>query len=318
MRDYIGVVVATYNGEKYIEQQLKSIINQTIQPNMIVVSDGKSSDKTVKICNDVLCKSGIPHKIFTSDKQLSVTENFNKALEECDCDYIFFADQDDWWYPNKVEIMIDSMKKYDACLAFSNAEITDKNLNPRNIDLWTSIRYQNTADIKVYPKNDDSFIQELIKHNIVTGMTMCITAGFRAHVLPLFDGVIHDKWISFLAAYYGPVVAVNKNLVLYRQHGDNAVGTDRSLKRSLANKKKYETKLNNWLLMIQKCFEKISDVQRSEPVDLEEYIGFLNKRVNYIQKKRNLFFVLTFIPEYKKFVLNPVEIFIKDIIARVL
>ena len=139
MSNTIGVVLATYNGELYVEQQLRSIIGQTKKPTMIIVSDGGSTDRTIEVCSAVLEDSGISSNILVSDTQLSAAANFEKALNHCDCDIIFFSDQDDVWMPNKIELLTQAMEKNDCCLAFANAFITDSSLKQNGKEKRTSL-----------------------------------------------------------------------------------------------------------------------------------------------------------------------------------
>ena len=317
MNATIGVVVATYNGEKYIEEQLLSIIKQTLKPDLIVISDGNSSDDTVKVCKKVQEKSGIDFKLLTSDKQLSVPVNFNKALENCDCDFIFFSDQDDYWVEDKIEITIGFIQRTNSCMAFSNAILTNQYLEKSEIQLWNSIGFNQKEEITVYKKGDRIFINELIKHNVVTGMTTCITAALRKYILPLSESAIHDKWISLLAIYYGNVVAINKDLVLYRQHSNNAVGTERSIKKSLKNRKHYIDKLKNRRCMIEELKNRIDTREPLEESDLTQYLSFLNRRIEFVHKEERFFFIIYFAKDYFRYEYRPMEILIKDLIVRI-
>lgn len=129
MPETIGVCIATYNGEKYIEEQLKSIINQKRPVDYIVISDGCSEDATLDICEKILSRNNIDFKILRSDKRLSVTENFERGLKELRTDYIFLSDQDDFWKRDKTSIAIEQMKLNRAKLFFSNAELVDEHLH---------------------------------------------------------------------------------------------------------------------------------------------------------------------------------------------
>ncbi len=162
MGNTVGVIIATYNGEKYVRHQLNTIINQSLKPDLIVVSDGGSTDNTIDICIQTLSNSGIQYKVLTSNERLSVQANFNKALSECNCNYIFFADQDDSWIRNKIEITINDMMKSNASLAFTNAAITNEALVRSGVSLWDSIGYRQNSPNHLYNQNDVHFIEELV------------------------------------------------------------------------------------------------------------------------------------------------------------
>ncbi len=315
MKETVGAVIATYNGEKYVDQQLMSIINQDRKPDLIVISDGGSSDRTVEICREILSSSEIKYIILTSDTQLSVPINFGKAIENCCCDYIFLSDQDDYWVKDKISVTLEAMANNDVCMAFTNATITDGALNHKGTTLWDTIGFKPEDEITVFEKNDFDFIHELIRHNIVTGMTICLTSDLRDVVLPISSNAIHDKWISMLAIFTGNIVAINQELVLYRQHGNNAVGTQRNLRKSLNNKRSYLDRLIQREKMISELFERIEGIDY--PEFLVNYKMYLRKRIEFLRGTTNFFSAVRLLNEYKKNEYKPLEIMIKDYIVRV-
>lgn len=106
-----SVAVCTYNGEKYIEEQLNSIIQQSIKPNQIVISDDNSSDNTVEIAKEILEKSGINYIINVNKPNLGITENFDKAFSLCTGDIIFPSDQDNVWFENYIQEFLLAFQK---------------------------------------------------------------------------------------------------------------------------------------------------------------------------------------------------------------
>lgn len=312
----LGVVLATFNGEKYIEQQLLSLANQTLRPDMIVISDANSKDSTIDIARRVLDKINIEYKILTSDKQLSVRENFQKALENIDTYYIFFCDQDDVWVNNKIEITIHYMKKFKAVLAFTNARLVDANLNSTKRDnLWERIQYNVTYEYQYYKENDNTFISELLKHNVVTGMCMCITNELKAFILPFSIHGIHDSWIALNAISHGNVIAINKKLVLYRQHELNVIGANNSgINKKIEKSKKYVSNIKNRLELIKDW--KFKNCICQDEVD--KYIDFLAFRLDLIEKNEKLFSIVMELRMYKKYEVRSTSIILKDSIMRVL
>src|SRR5438034_11669775 len=102
MNKTIGVAIATFNGVRYIEEQLNSICSQTVKPNLISISDDGSTDGTVAALEVFRRRSKIPVVLNTNTKRVGVVENFMRAFNQCDTDYISYSDQDDVWHPNKV------------------------------------------------------------------------------------------------------------------------------------------------------------------------------------------------------------------------
>lgn len=139
----ISVAICTYNGEKYIKEQLDSIIHQTRVPDEIILCDDKSSDKTILIASEILDRSGIKYHIYVNENNLGVIENFKNAINYCKGDIIFTCDQDDIWNSNKVELIINEFEKNDKCvLVFTDAELVNKNLNPIGMKLWSTLSFK--------------------------------------------------------------------------------------------------------------------------------------------------------------------------------
>lgn len=215
--------MATYNGEKYIEEQLKSIINQTYQDWRLIISDDASKDRTVAIIKQYQRK--YPRKIFlhVNDKPTgSAKNNFYHLLDYIENDYVMFSDQDDVWLNNKISKtynkMLEMEKKYGSkipLLVHTDLCVVDENLQVIN----KSFCYMQGID---YKRNK---LNNLLVENIATGCSMMIN---RALVNLLYlkphNSVMHDAWIALIASTFGHIGFIRESTILYRQHGDNCVG----------------------------------------------------------------------------------------------
>lgn len=124
----IAILMATYNGEKFIEKQILSIIDQTVTDWDLYISDDQSTDNTVKIIKEYENKDQRIH-LYSGDKK-GPRNNFLKLFSKIESDYYFFCDQDDLWEKDKIKTMIKSVKEYDMnvpLLAYSNLECIDAN-----------------------------------------------------------------------------------------------------------------------------------------------------------------------------------------------
>lgn len=313
----VGIVIATYNGEKYIKEQIESIINQTVKPDKIVVSDGGSSDDTVYICESLLSTSGIEHIVLRSNFQLPVRDNFQKGLINCDSDIIFFADQDDVWNRNKLEITLQGFFNKNVCMVFTNASIVDENLKDSGESLWDSIGYKYTKGQYSYRKFSTEFLKILCKHNIVTGMCMAITRELKDFALPFTENSIHDVWLAFLSICCGDVVAISDKCVQYRQHANNVVGTTVSVASALKHKSGYAWRVRVRQKFICDVLERVHTVQSGKiSCLLEEYKKFISKRNEFLDKREKLIFPITAIGMYKKYEYKYWRIILKDYITR--
>ncbi len=312
----IGVVVATYNGEKYIEEQLKSILAQTVKPDFIVVSDANSSDNTLPICEKILSSSGIAYTLLRHDKQLGVVENFEDGAKNCDSRYTFFCDQDDSWLPEKIEKFIAVFKKYDPAMVFSNAYVTNAELEKSNALLWNEVGYKQKQAEKVYEKEDGAFCAELLRRNVVTGMCMAIDNTKLHVVYPFSKFGIHDMWLSHAGILCGRVVGIKQPLVLYRQHANNAVGVESGLRKSYNHRIGYLERLGNRRALIEDVVERFTDEDSITRNIYRDYLKHITQRITYVNKTRFVLSNLKSIPLYIKYEYKWFSIFIKDIYAR--
>ena len=127
----ISIVMATYNGEKYLKQQLDSIAAQTILPDELIIGDDCSTDKTLEILDEFKNKVSFDVKILKNEVNKGYIKNFARVILEAKGDFVFLCDQDDFWFPNKIERVIDTFAKNPkAQLIAHNAMCTDSELKP--------------------------------------------------------------------------------------------------------------------------------------------------------------------------------------------
>lgn len=228
----ISVALCTYNGEKFISEQLQSIINQTVSVDEIIICDDNSTDKTASICEEILSKSGIDYKIVVNEASLGVANNFLKALKMTTGDYVFTCDQDDVWHKNKVEIFIKEAKKSNSLIYFSNGLLVDSNNHSLNKTLWDSINL-NFSEIE----GCDSPLKTILKRPIVTGAAMCVSKKLIDKVNSIPENWLHDEWFSIIASVEKSIIPIDEITFNYRQHQNNVVG---------AVRKDFKTRFTNW------------------------------------------------------------------------
>ena len=221
----IEIILPTYNGYQYLEEQLKSIIIQKIKNDWsLLIRDDNSTDLTQNIIYNYQDK--YPHKIFSinySKKNLGITSNIACLLEQSKSDYIMFCDQDDIWLPNKIETTLNKMlemeKEYGKqtpILIHTDLKVVDNNLN------LISPSFRNYQNIEPNPKN---LLPRLLVQNFVTGCTMMINKPLRDLIIPIpTQAIMHDWWIALIAASFGKIAYISEPTVLYRQHQQNTVG----------------------------------------------------------------------------------------------
>jgi len=228
----VSIAMATYNGEKYIAEQLESIINQT-HPNIeIVITDDASADNTVSIIRDYQQKNNFI-KLFINPVNSGVTKTFENSFKNSSGDFIAIADQDDIWELNKLEVLLHAIENEDA--AYSNSALVDKDGKSMN-KLFSSLM------------NLQSFYSGAVflMGNCVPGHTIMMKADFTKKILPLPTEIMFDRWISFCAASNNGIKYVDMPLVKYRQHESNTIGVGKSKNKKVKKTKsqKFNIKLN--------------------------------------------------------------------------
>ncbi len=218
-----SIALCTFNGAAYLPAQLQSILGQSLPPLEVVVRDDGSSDETPEILERFQREAPFSVRLLESNNRLGSTKNFERVIAECKGDYIFLADQDDVWHPDKLQRITDTLQTHSkACFAFSNAQAVDPTLAPLGFTLWSAVRF--VAEGK---PSETELLPELVHRNVVTGATMCFRSALRESIPPAPDGWVHDHWIAWCLSIIGPSVCVNECLVQYRQHANQQIGIQR-------------------------------------------------------------------------------------------
>lgn len=220
----ISVVVCTYNGEKYLEQQLVSIVQQTRPPDEIIVSDDGSTDQTLAIAHKILAMAeavGIAVSVVSRKKPLGASGNFSSALPLAQHDLIALSDQDDVWSLNKLELLGATFEAHlDALLVHTDATLIDST-GAATTTLMATLRLTSGERLALRARRG---LETLVRRNVVTGATVMLRRSLLGQALPIPDGWVHDEWLALVAATQGGLVFDERRLVDYRIHADNAIG----------------------------------------------------------------------------------------------
>lgn len=202
---FISVAIATFNGERFIEEQLNSILKQTRLPDEIIICDDCSSDSTVEIIKRIELTTNIYIKIIENQINLGYTNNFLKAISLTKGDLIFISDQDDVWFDNKIAKVCDLANKYSNKHVFINdTYFVDEHLNKTGLTKLQTIK-------KIY-NNDSQF---------VAGCCTAITGDLLKIFSLMPNDYSYDEWIHYLGSITNTRVVIDEPLQLYRRHGGN-------------------------------------------------------------------------------------------------
>jgi glycosyltransferase involved in cell wall biosynthesis len=218
----IDILLASYNGEKYITEQIESILNQTYKDWFLYIKDDCSTDNTVKIINAYEKRYKDKIKVIVSDKPSgSAKDNFFSILQYSKSDYIMTCDQDDVWIPEKIEITYNKMKEAENAykeipiLVHTDLKVADENLNVISDSLLKMQNLDSSRDK----------LNNLLVQNIVTGCTVMVNRKLLDYIktIPKY-AIMHDWWMALIASSLGKIEFIEKPTVLYRQHKYNDVG----------------------------------------------------------------------------------------------
>ncbi|MEC9650923.1 glycosyltransferase family 2 protein, partial [Escherichia marmotae] len=251
-----------YNGEKYISEQIKSILNMSgfdIYVNSIIVCDDNSTDRTLEIIKAIVPREKLCILKNATDRNLGPVKNFERGILASKSEYVMLSDQDDVWNNEKLLACMDARKKCNeekSFLIFSDLEVVDRDLNliAESFQEYQSIPYD-------WHKN----INNLLIQNVAPGCTMFFNKKLISMALPLPDEcIMHDWWLLLVATLHGEVYFLKDKLIKYRQHGNNQVGAKKNGLIEIAKdfyklKQKAEKNLKETILQMNAFSEKFDE-----------------------------------------------------------
>ena len=225
-----SVVIATYNGSRFIQEQLDSIINQTVLPDEIVISDDGSTDSTVELVQSFFNQhADLPIKyqlVLNNRDNHGVRGNFENTVNHSSGEYVFFCDQDDVWLPNKIERLVNVLDSCNEQVVIHNAQVLkefddgtfrliDKHLM-NNYPFDSKGMYKIDGSVQVWPA--------FYCNCVIQGMCSCIKRDYLLSVSPFSKAANHDEWILFCAIADNTLLAIKDDLAYYRIHRHNTAG----------------------------------------------------------------------------------------------
>lgn len=231
----IDILMATYNGEKFLREQIESILKQTYSNFRLLISDDLSTDKTREILKEYEEKDN-RIRVYYQEKNLGYVKNFEFLLNKVENNYYMLSDQDDVWLPEKVKHAYKTIKEENSILAFSDLIVVDEKLN---ILEKSFLKYYK---LKHKVQKYDNY-NRLYLYNCVTGCTIIGTKAMLSKIIPIPEEtkhIIHDYWIALISQANGKVSYIKETDILYRQHGKNSVGYSRKKLKEETIKQKRE------------------------------------------------------------------------------
>lgn len=274
----IDILMATYNGEKYIREQIQSILDQKYKNIKLIISDDCSTDNTVSIIKSIAQKDS-RIILLKNNTNKGYIKNFEYLIEYSSAEYIMLSDQDDVWKKDKIKKSFNYLLQTKSDLVFSDLTVVDENLNKIN-------RSFNKA-MHLHPEKLKSY-KDLFHRNHGTGSTFLFKSKMKQYILPFIDlktkEYIHDWYILFECFYNGNVSYLNESSILYRQHKDNQIGLSKNKHTLLCHLREKRKKY------ISDHYEFISKFKKKN-YDVQQYIEYIKslEKTRFINLKFKLF-----------------------------
>ena len=221
MTEKVEILLATYNGEQYLREQLESILNQDYDNWVIRACDDASTDTTYNVLKEY--QEQYPDKFILTKNEVgfgSAKKNFMQLIRSSTCDYVMCCDQDDVWLPNKISVTINEMRKNEQedmpVLVHTDLKVVDSNLQVLSESFFEHSNFRKEFELN-----------EILIQNFVTGCTMMMNRPMIELIsrVDVCDKILMHDWVaSVLATSLGKVAFVDEPTMLYRQHAINSVG----------------------------------------------------------------------------------------------
>ena len=279
----ISIALATYNGEKFIKEQIDSIIYQTFEDWELVISDDCSNDRTIEILHEYEKKDKRIH-VFCNQVNVGFKDNFAKAISYCKGEYIALADQDDVWTNDHIELLYKNIGN--NSLICSNSTVVDENLN--------RLGYQLHNDTLFVADNKESQFIQLIYSNFVQGCTVLFKKELMKDFIPIPKNQrYHDYWLAWVAVTKNGIKYIDQSTLFYRQHFSNITDNSRTnIIKRIRNIIKQRNEFQNNIIWADDVFRlSISEVQEKE----------LKKGLDFLKSYDNIFKRWIYIPYYIKY-----------------
>lgn len=287
----ISVVMTTYNGEKYIEDQLTSIIKQSRQPDEVIIYDDSSTDKTVELVNNFIRDHALENwSFYINHINLGWKDNFFEASKKATGDIIFFSDQDDVWKEDKIEIMSFAMEKYGMGALYGEKDFIDQN----------NMEHPERNEKRKFSGKIEQISLSKSFYTIKTlGCCMCVSRFVLDKYLELgFPEGGHDSQCGRIAILYSSLWHIDIPVINYRVHRNNTSGISADVSFGASSLNKRVEELNQQIIWIDKLLSDKGFPKLKRSL-VEKCDVAINKRIEYLEGNYKISFVhLLFLRHY--------------------
>ncbi|MTI64684.1 glycosyltransferase family 2 protein [Methylophaga sp.] len=284
---FVSVILASFNGQSFIEKQLDSILNQTHPHLELLVVDDGSNDQTLEIVIEY-SKHDERVRIFPTHINQGLVKNFERGLKLTKGEFIVLADQDDIFHRDKIEKQLALLsKKPDLDIVISDLELIDERNNSISASMW---KFQGINSSPRFP------FKNLAIDNYATGCTIMFRRRLLDSVLPFPPELrIHDQWLAIVAAreHGGGIGVINETLTKYRQHHGNVIGAKHTNKRGLNDIRKKLFSLSELKMLRQQSSRLFNEKRLRVSSFLERRELFSRTEIRYLESLESLFLIFS-------------------------
>ena len=280
----ISVAICLFNGEKYLQEQLDSISNQSRLPDELIVCDDNSTDRTLSIVEKYSESTPFPVRIVRNKTNIGSTRNFEKVICLCEGDIISLSDQDDVWHYDKLKLIEEVFNSSTQVgVIFSNGNIVNEDLSPLGYTLWDKY-YFGKRRKRMF--SNGKALQVLLKNNVVTGATMAFRSSLRDKLLPLSPLWVHDSWIALLSSIISDIKFIDKELIEYRQHEDQQIG---GIKNNMIEQMAISKSVKDYNVQIRQ-YEKIIEHINKYKYELRHYsVSKISDKIMHLNNRQDMY-----------------------------
>ncbi len=223
MDGYVDILMAVYNGERFLNEQIASIVKQSHRNIHLTIRDDASTDNTLKIIQEARQQHPDLISCIQSKQNQGLLQNFSQLMEHSQGPYVMLCDQDDVWHEDKVHLTLSKMREAERnygknvpLLIHTDLKVVDQSLKSIHPSFWSYCQLNPAKGLT---------LNRLLAQNTITGCTLMANRALIKLALPIpKECIMHDWWFGLVAAAFGKVAIVPEATMLYRQHGGNDTG----------------------------------------------------------------------------------------------
>ena len=281
----ISVAMCTFNGGRYLREQLESIAKQTRRPCELIVCDDHSTDDTIAILKQFQAEAPFPVLVIQNALRLGSTRNFDQAIGLCRGEFIALCDQDDRWLPEKLERLSGALTENPFVGGvFSDANLINGDGQPAGTRLFARHKFSAAKQRNFLACPTST----LLKHDVVTGATLMFRASIRRYCSPIPASWVHDGWLAWMIALHSRLTLIAEPLIEYRIHAGQQLGVSLNTVHTEAAGKGAETRRQHYARVAHQFEDLLHRVLAEGWNEHDDLIVRIGKKIAFLKRQSTL------------------------------